>query len=716
MTAAGCSLPAMIPLSKTQICGIVDDIGDKAYCKITDPKEKESIGSIRHKFSAAGAEEKKSISVNVASDVAVGKFLMFSTDTLIAMVSEAVKAYPENPLVLNNYASLLLDSGKNTDSVRFLKKALEQDPDSPILLANIANAYLSLNDYGNAKGYAQKAISLAPEFGAPYQVMTSVHLKEGNDVLATETMVKGARNTFNDISIHQFDSFLSQAAKLKPGKEFPMKPFVLDELIKVCRDNVESGQSYNNADTPHGQIKIGDFPTFAGPDDFEKAGGYLMQQLKQIYDKTDFKLLLDSLDKSGGDGQKIVQRLMDEGFVPMDDLNLQGIDMNTINKAVELYQDDGQFGIGDALSLFGGNGKKQPSTLPVKLTGSGEIPIDLEIKQSYAFQVITAYYSYQLRTLDDDFSKKLDAFMEKFGEKSEEVNQRVNDRLNTTIKEIPGNVSAMIQGYKYFSSVNRQFKPITRGNYPAFIDLYQNHYNKTKQILEEYWLKSGGLLKYIPDRKLFDKMNKERERLVNDHIFYSLLGLAPMSLLMLGVDKMGLSDSELAELSQTDISIVDNPSPLVPKPKNCSPISSWPEPSGAREYGVGGGVFGFEVYGAYQDGKVKFELSTPLSQYTHEYDTQTGNYTTASLYGLRLALGSEGGVEASVGSLEGEYFTTDSQDRVVDRGSVKKIFSGIKILDAAGLSLGKDVKKSYITGITSSEKQKQLSYKFASVQ
>ena len=147
----------------------------------------------------------------------------------------AVSAYP-HPLLLNNYAGMIREVSPD-DALFFYFTALSLEPRNPVILTNIAMSFLDRNDLGAARNYATQALSENPEFGPAFQVLTICHLRDGNSLLAAETLMKSARDCFDDLSVRLFDDYLEEVGNLdvSEGDEYPLSEQQLEILYQIAK-------------------------------------------------------------------------------------------------------------------------------------------------------------------------------------------------------------------------------------------------------------------------------------------------------------------------------------------------------------------------------------------------------------------------------------------------------------------------------------------------
>lgn len=233
-------------------------------------------------FNKADAERKSVMALEMARDMAIVETFDLTTDEMFVLSGEAVKAYP-HPLLLNNFGAMVYERIGEQEGLKLFLLALNQEPDNPIILTNIANIYIELEDFSSAEEYAKRALQTQEDYGPAYQVMTTIHLKNENSMLAAETMIKSAKHGFNDLTMYHFDSFLSAVDSLDPlVDEYPLKEEFLDLLYTIAKENVDTLEQNTSIDIPEAQLKLKSFPQITSVDNLGNSYKYLGEELSKI--------------------------------------------------------------------------------------------------------------------------------------------------------------------------------------------------------------------------------------------------------------------------------------------------------------------------------------------------------------------------------------------------------------------------------------------------
>lgn len=161
----------------------------------------------------------------------------------IMQQGEAAARLYAHPLVLNNFASLLVKIGQVGQAISYLKVAYGQDPENPMLAQNLARCYFSQGKFDLAETYCREALRLDGDYGLALQLRAMLYLRNEKDqVKAIEPMLKSALTVWNDISISQFSSLRNVLDELvaKDATKSPLDKYV-NLLLDVCKvDRIES--------------------------------------------------------------------------------------------------------------------------------------------------------------------------------------------------------------------------------------------------------------------------------------------------------------------------------------------------------------------------------------------------------------------------------------------------------------------------------------------
>lgn len=406
-------------------------------------------------------EEKSRWALGIADHMAVATFYDIVDGSMLKTAGLAVSAYP-HPLLLNNYAGMLRESSP-LDALFFYFSADALEPDNPVILTNIAMTFLDINDFGGAKNYATRALAENPEFGPAFQVLTICHLKDGNSLLAAETLMKSARDCFDDLSLRLFDDYIAEVGDLDvtEGEEYPLSEQQLEILYEIAKKYGDPERENSGADTPAAQIKIAPFPNFGSADGYLSSSEFLV-----------------------GDSERRSSRLQK--------LSAESIPLQR--------------------GVFGKEG------------GRGTLPVMKNMRQYYAYLVLESYYRFNLRELnwklqqEDPSDKLLEDYVRAYMSRCASFRSVEHNLHLAFIRQTKGTkkdeAEWLRKGIRFYTACIGHMNDllnITRQYTLKYLDYPQKKYGERKQLVEEFWLKAGGLMKYMTVREVYDLAANRRE-------------------------------------------------------------------------------------------------------------------------------------------------------------------------------------------------------------
>ncbi len=692
MVLSGCSGKSTEQEDKNEMVLLSVELLKKVEPSLT-AEDRDTLLSLTEDLDQADGDAKKLAALMLATDLSLAQLGMVKEETLLYLGAKALEGYPEHPLVLNNVASVLFEVGRNDDAISLYREAVKAAPDNPVFLCNLANAYINKGDFNTAEMYAKQSLSYDSEYTLAYQILTTVYLSRHQDMLAAEMMIKSVKNSFNDVSMHQFDSFISEVQSLDAEDDFPLLEGILDELYTIIKQ--QAVEEHGEIDTPEGQLQVKSFPKFETIEAFIKSGKDFTDQQDQFS-----KLMMESVKK----GTKVAA-------------------------ATNAY-------------LYGSS-----------KTANGSLPIRVEMKQIYAFKIMTAYYKHKFKQelypllekgyeLESKYYEKMPELQAVLEEKSEEHLKKMEYHSNLAVDYVLANneaaaeiefAKAAEEGEKLQDAYREYYQSIAKNDQNYFRKYYNNKeeiYTTVKQISEEYWLRSGGMLKYISDEDVFHSLLAERDQIIYSQLYEAINGIG-MQAEIFKINKE-TADSLAKEYHPEDTYVMKgislNPNKVDP------PLRKFKEKN-EKKYEISLPFISF----SYKDKELTVKLTTPISKHVWKENFGTGSYSTASAYGVNPALG----VLAKVllgnekhqklqekawhyginvpdklhDGKVGQYITRDVNGRIVDIGKykVKESSMGIPGIDGAAVEFGHEYMRSYITGIVEVERSKSLSFMNLSV-
>lgn len=155
----------------------------------------------------------------------------------IMQQGEAAARLYAHPLVLNNFAALLVKIGQVGQAISYLKVAYGQDPGNPMVAQSLGRCYFSQGRFDLAETYCNEALRLNGNYGLALQLRAMLYLRNDKDQMkAIEPMLKSALTVWNDISASQFSSLRNALEELavKDGTKSPLDKHV-NLLLDICK-------------------------------------------------------------------------------------------------------------------------------------------------------------------------------------------------------------------------------------------------------------------------------------------------------------------------------------------------------------------------------------------------------------------------------------------------------------------------------------------------
>ncbi|MHC4508851.1 MAG: protein kinase domain-containing protein [Planctomycetota bacterium] len=176
----------------------------------------------------------------------------------------ARKSQPDNSDILSFIGFVLRRQGKFEEALAYIMKASELSPLSSVLAEEVAVTLVDLRMYEDAERYYQRAITLAPDYGRPYNKMANLYVAmEGNTEKAWAFLNEASQNnkeledsfTVTKIRLNVYDRRYQEALDLlssKPGDLdgrgiFTPYPIRYAEIYGYMGNNEKAKEYYEQA-------------------------------------------------------------------------------------------------------------------------------------------------------------------------------------------------------------------------------------------------------------------------------------------------------------------------------------------------------------------------------------------------------------------------------------------------------------------------------------
>jgi len=397
-----------------------------------------------------------------------------------------------------------------------------------------------------------------------------------------------------------------------------------------------------------------------------------------------------------------------------------------------------------------------------QLTGDDTYPIKRNLRQIYAFKVLQSYYRFKLEKCAIEHEKKITEFDEEASEQafilSDDFNQKQDSQRHLFE---PDGVMTMSpeqllelqkKGVEESIQLQEQIKKVYNSYTPQVVTLCREQYNESKQILEEFWLRSGGIIKYITNEDILRQFDCERTLTVYEYIMRPIDNLtywagnlrgpeAAISVFddlasileSLGQLAGGIEDLKRQEIEKANDKKGDDD--LIPDIEKQA-ITYFQETTDLPDIGFEYEIFGFGASLQTDGEKLKLGLETPMSSsevswsYMNDNPRRGGYFESYTAVGAKAqgstdwfkdfknvqnALGSGKKVLGKIGIgfsnsvSQGSYICMDKNGEIKDMGIIYIRESGGSIGNF-GRSERVVVRKSTMTGLAI--KQTSTKYRF----
>ena len=464
--------------------------------------------------------------LSVAGDMVSATIFDCVTPGLMNTAGLAVSVYAHT-LVLNNYAGLLGEQSP-MDALFFYFAALEFEPRNPLILINIGMTYLDMEFYDAAKEFALMALEVNPECGQAYQILTMCHLKDGNSVLAAETLFKSTRDYFDELTIGMFDSYFEAVNELKYEgdtqsnfPEFPITDDIMDLLYEMARKYVDTAEVNESVDSPAMQLTVKSYPSFGDGEDIMNSMEDYERDLKSDHSDRERKLD-DQL-------RELERKIFDQKGKPEELKIMHNMRQYYAYLTLEKY-----YNFQQRKKYFEWHYKYYDEEKNNHYLFDEDVSKEFDKQVSDTWHASCARETAIINEMEDrikqmeeqrdkecaEWMKRIEDEMKRLGiwlmnaellEERRSLDRHYQD-LTDRIKE--AKMRYMIRFYKQCQSDIGLIFDLCKRYAIRLTDMDEAWYNENKQLMEEFWLKAGGILKYITDPEMLWLCEMLRERFV----------------------------------------------------------------------------------------------------------------------------------------------------------------------------------------------------------
>lgn len=161
----------------------------KAYFLASDARYGNVPDEIAMQEAHASIGVARAMDDSVADVQAVIALLSDDEESARAAILRAIDISPNNASFYHQYANtLIFGSGRDSDIVAAMERAVALDPLSPVFRVTLANAYMRTNRDGEAEPQLLKALEIDPDWHIPYIGIASIEMRRGELARAIGTL------------------------------------------------------------------------------------------------------------------------------------------------------------------------------------------------------------------------------------------------------------------------------------------------------------------------------------------------------------------------------------------------------------------------------------------------------------------------------------------------------------------------------------------------
>ncbi|MEA4884041.1 MAG: hypothetical protein VB144_10390 [Clostridia bacterium] len=402
----------------------------------------------------------------------------------IVLASAAAQSAPDDPLIVNNFATILRSIGRLDDSIAALLHANDLAPYSPVILTNLGNSYLDKGMLHEAEVAYSKAIVYDPDSDAAHYGMSIIWVKRGNGNLAMAELAKAARTGF----VPSMRQVYIGAKGCGGSVGRPFSDAILNEETTDSQNGDGSQDQGGDGSRPQADKLI--LPTLPKWDSrmaFLSTAPSLQPLAQQIIDKGLFGALMFAAQYHP---EELAEGMGDMFGEMSGDSPSGGDDWADDGWEDDGWEDDGEWA-GDS-----------PSSLPQ----------GIQLKPQYGQKL------FMLELVNDYYADMIAQELTRSGARRREIDERY-EREMTELKEggqykqleLKIMANQVYEAKVLAQTINKMGGQIADSHFYAWRDLTLDSYGRLKSLLLEYWKMSDEVTAGIYDQDVIDYVNEIRE-------------------------------------------------------------------------------------------------------------------------------------------------------------------------------------------------------------
>lgn len=418
---------------------------------------------------------KEQISSDMASMAAI--LQQFGYEKLsLALLAAAAEGNPIDPVVINNLACALRGYGEKQDAYKLLSFAYKLDPSNIDVLINLGHTSLDMEDLNRASAWFSEALSIDDEAGLAHEGLMLCYMAEENYPVAMRHMIKAAKQCFTPAIQKTYDK-LKYLKNYNDIRDQVLKGFTLAEIAETYErpGRVEVNEGI---DVPEVQLRIPKFPVYA-----------------------DAKTFINNVDAM----HDFAMSILEPGIGQFNEY----LEIAKSGEILESMQENGVKGILEALGI--GISESSPQQTASMDGDTLSLPVTNE-REAFTVHLMGDYIDMKI----DEYTSEM---LNGYEKKAYDPILAIHERNQREIKSRGFNAEVWLREMaNSFGNSGSLSNPTIRDNQTsinqhleAFYQAVLPAYNGLKPELEEYWLRTGGVIKYVSDDKIFESLEKERK-------------------------------------------------------------------------------------------------------------------------------------------------------------------------------------------------------------
>lgn len=417
----------------------------------------------------------------VATEVAnIASILsLYGYDKLsLALLAAAAEGNPLDPTIVNNMACSLRAQDHLQDSLKLLSYAHKLAPADIDILINLGNTNLDMGNVEHANLWFRSVLDFDNDYGPAHEGLMLCYISEQNYKVAMRHMIKAAKNCYSP-SIQKVYDKIRNLENYEDIRDEVLKGFSMADIAETYQRKRNDG-GMDNIDVPANQLRIPNFPAYPTAEVF----------MANIKNTNDFAM---SLINPGLDQLKELDQML-----------------KMAEDLIGSFQSGGLGGLLENMKDEGLVDSKQQENPGVE---DGNLTLSLSYeREQFTMSLLGDYLDMKVEELTKDMNEAI----------SDTENDPLMDMLERSDREMKSRgdneqawLSAMANNWGNSFALSNDTIKANKVNLNQHLDAFYRAvipaYNNVKPELEEYWLRTGGIVKYVGDEQLFKALSLERK-------------------------------------------------------------------------------------------------------------------------------------------------------------------------------------------------------------